>query len=348
MEPTDAPDPSDWTAEGAYLVAPGIHRIPLPMPSDGLRAVNVYAIEDGDKLVLIDAGWALEESQAQLSRSLERIGLAIGDITQFLVTHVHRDHYTQAVTIRRELGAHIALGAEEMPAFTAMNDPKWTPTGPQVAQLRRAGAETVIRDLVASGHGDHFDLTMWEQPDEWLKDRTPIPLSGRELTAVATPGHTQGHMVFVSEAEALLFAGDHVLPHITPSIGFEAAPGSLPLGAYLESLALVRAMPDMILLPAHGPVTGSVHERIDELVAHHDRRLADSLAAVQRGAATAYETARLLTWTRRERAFDDLDPFNQMLATCETAAHLDLLVARGVLVESAEDGLSTYSSAAAP
>ena len=36
----------DWTEAGAFPVAPGVHRIPLPLPMDGLRAVNVYVIED--------------------------------------------------------------------------------------------------------------------------------------------------------------------------------------------------------------------------------------------------------------------------------------------------------------
>ena len=35
----------DWTLPGAYEVADGVHRIPLPLPMDGLRAVNVYALE---------------------------------------------------------------------------------------------------------------------------------------------------------------------------------------------------------------------------------------------------------------------------------------------------------------
>ena len=76
---------------------------------------------------------------------------------------------------------------------------------------------------------------------------------------VATPGHTRGHVVFVDAAAELLFAGDHVLPHITPSIGFEAVPGPLPLGDYMDSLRLVRELPDRRLLPAHGPVSPSVH-----------------------------------------------------------------------------------------
>ena len=40
----------------------GMHRIPLPLPMDGLRAVNVYAIETEDGLTLIDGGWAIEEA----------------------------------------------------------------------------------------------------------------------------------------------------------------------------------------------------------------------------------------------------------------------------------------------
>ena len=41
---------------GVYPVAPGVHRVPLPLPTDGLRAVNVYVIEDDGGLVLIDSG----------------------------------------------------------------------------------------------------------------------------------------------------------------------------------------------------------------------------------------------------------------------------------------------------
>lgn len=33
-----------WVEAGAFEVAPGVYRIPLPLPNDGLRAVNVYAV----------------------------------------------------------------------------------------------------------------------------------------------------------------------------------------------------------------------------------------------------------------------------------------------------------------
>lgn len=41
-------------------MAEGIYRIPLPLPMDGLKAVNVYVIETGEGLTLIDGGWAIQ------------------------------------------------------------------------------------------------------------------------------------------------------------------------------------------------------------------------------------------------------------------------------------------------
>jgi len=45
-----------WTEAGAFPVAEGVHRIPLPLPNDGLRAVNVYVLETADGLVAVDGG----------------------------------------------------------------------------------------------------------------------------------------------------------------------------------------------------------------------------------------------------------------------------------------------------
>jgi glyoxylase-like metal-dependent hydrolase (beta-lactamase superfamily II) len=202
-----------WSRPGAFEVSPAVFRIPLPLPQDGLRAVNVYAIVDGARLVLVDAGWAIDESLEALRTALRGLGFDLADISEFLVTHMHRDHYTQAVAIRRVFGTPISLGEGERMALEAIVD-----------------------------------------------DRARV-----------------------------LFAGDHVLPHITPSIGLEPTLNPLPLGDYLESLALIRARPDAMLLPAHGPVADSVHRRVDEMLDHHERRLTHCAEAVAAGADTAAE-----------------------------------------------------------
>ena len=73
----------------------------------------------------------------------------------------------------------------------------------------------------------------------------------------------------------------------------------------------------------------STHARVDELIAHHGRRLDHTEAAVTAGASTAHQVAEQLRWTRRDRRLAELDQFNQMLAVLETRAHLTLLVAQG-------------------
>jgi glyoxylase-like metal-dependent hydrolase (beta-lactamase superfamily II) len=330
-----------WTRPGVYEVAPGVHRIPLPLPNDGLRAVNVYVLRDETGLVLIDSGWSIPEARETLVAGLDELGSALTDVQRFLVTHVHRDHYQQAVTLRQELGMRVALGEGERDSLEVLREPGRKPLQQQVEALRLLGADR-LADFVEDHLKDaKVDELEWALPDDWLTEGE-VAVGKRALEVVATPGHTRGHVVFHDVASSLLFAGDHVLPTITPSIGFEPVLSPDPHGDFLGSLAKVRARPDAILLPAHGPVTESVHARVDELVAHHGSRLDEIEKAVRTGATTAFESASLLRWTRREHKVEDLDPFNQMLAIAETAAHLELLAAQGRLTVETADGLRRY------
>lgn len=339
----DDPD-GDWTAPGVFRCAPGVYRIPLPLPNDGLRAVNVYAVEDGEGVTLVDSGWALAQAKELLAKALAGLGAGFGDVRRFLVTHAHRDHYTQAVVLRREFGMRVALGRGEQPGFAVLNDPERE--GPtHRRRLRRAGALQLMKILSAMPPQAH-DPDQWELPDEWIEDGAEIEIGegggARRLRAVATPGHTSGHVVFADEPGDLLFSGDHVLPRITPSIGLEPAPPASPLADFLTSLQLVRDRPDAAMLPAHGPTGMRVHQRVDELLEHHSVRLDATLAAVQAGCHTAEDVAGVLGWTRREKRLSELDPFNAMLATLETMAHLDVLVERGLLTHEDVDGVANY------
>lgn len=333
-----------WTEPGAWPVAPGVHRIPLPLPMDGLRAVNVYAIETEDGLTLIDGGWAIDVSRTLLEKGLAEIGAGVGDIRRFLVTHVHRDHYTQAVTIRSEVGSHVSLGLGDKPTLDMIHDDT-VDADPHIAMFEAAGAAHIAEEWRALSAHLEPDLALWGYPDAWLEGDQRFVVGDRTIDAVHTPGHTQGHYVFADTAGDLLFAGDHVLPTITPSIGFEPSLAAQPLGDFMASLARVRELPDLRLLPAHGPIAPSSHARVDELLDHHEERLAQSLAAVRGGAATAYEVAGELGWTRHGRRLPELDVFNAAMATLETRAHLELLRARGAVGSGEVDGVVRYTPA---
>ncbi|MGA2826980.1 MAG: MBL fold metallo-hydrolase [Streptosporangiaceae bacterium] len=332
---------ADWTIPGAYDVGAGVYRIPLPLPQDGLRAVNVYAVRDGDELVLVDSGWAITEARDLLEQAVKLLDASLAGVRRFLVTHVHRDHYTLAVTLRREFGMRITLGRGEAATLRTARDRLAGPWVGLLTQLRRGGADDLCREVV--GAPVQYDVSDWDDPDDWFDAPEEIQVGTGSWQVHPTPGHTRGHVVFVDPARDVMFAGDHVLPRITPSIGFEQQPAELPLRDYLDSLKLVRGLPDRRLLPAHGPVAPSVHARVDELIEHHDIRLHQIDELIDAGAHTASEAARRMLWTRWGRTFAELDLLGRCLAVTETMAHLDVLVHVGRLSRTEADGVACYT-----
>lgn len=348
---TSAADRHAWTEPAVEDLGGRVYRIPLPLPMDALRAVNVYAIADDEGVDLIDGGIALVQARERLTAGLKQLGYELGDIRNFFVTHIHADHYSLAVELRQTLRNVISLGEGERANIEAMHEMARSGAnlmfGRQV--LHRMGADELAAQMRTAGEHErarHPSFPEWDEPDRWLADGAELDLRSRTLRAVHTPGHTRGHVVFHDAGSDIMFAGDHILPHITPSIGFEPARDRLALGDFLTSLHRILALPDARLLPAHGPVTGSSHERVNELLAHHDLRLADTRQAVQSGCATAYEAARAIRWTRHLRRFSELDTMSQFMAVSETAAHLEVLAVRGELIRrSSDEGVDLFQLA---
>jgi glyoxylase-like metal-dependent hydrolase (beta-lactamase superfamily II) len=326
----------------------GIHRIPLPLPGDALTAVNVYALVSPDGVDLIDSGMALVQARERLARALAQLGLGLGDIRNFFITHVHQDHYTLAVELRSTLAGKVSLGEGERVNLEAIRSVHERRSDPGfIEMLYGMGAGHIadqVRGFLAPGLADPRPSLTWSDPDCWLTDGAVLDLGPRTLRAIHTPGHTSGHVVFHDPASGILFAGDHILPHITPSIGFQPNITRTALAEYLSSLQIMLTLPDSRLLPAHGPVCDSTHARVNELLEHHEKRLAQTLEAASAGPVTAFAAASAIPWTRRQRRFTELDPMSQLLAVGETAAHLEVLLARGQLTrQRTPEGIESYA-----
>jgi glyoxylase-like metal-dependent hydrolase (beta-lactamase superfamily II) len=335
-----------WTDPGAHKVARGVHRIPLPLPGDALKAVNVYAVEDGDRLALIDAGWHQEDSWEALRGALGQIGAEPGDVARVLVTHIHHDHYGQAPRLRSEAGATVMLGEGEGRSLNVITDPEERRGADEdrVFRLRQSGAAELIpavEDVMRRHPGD--GLAIWELPDILAPDGYRVELRTRVLEVIATPGHTRGHVSLLDRDARLFFAGDHVLPHITPSLGVEPYGGDgMSLVEFISSLAKVRPLDVDRVLPAHGPDFTGLAARVDALLDHHATRLTHCIESLRRGRTTAYEVAHDLPWTRRERRYEELDLGNRLLALTETVAHLELLAVQGTATAEDRGDLRLY------
>jgi glyoxylase-like metal-dependent hydrolase (beta-lactamase superfamily II) len=336
--------PSEWSHAGTFEVAPDVYRIPLPLPNDGLKAVNIYVILDNQGATLIDSGWAVMGSRDCLDAGLRSINLTFTDIHQFMITHSHRDHLSQAIALRPNYNIPVRLGRGERASMEKLLDPQFVPLSAQFEELLVNGASELVKEIeTITANNGRVERFAWEAPNNWLQEGEVTLRSGRTLAVIETPGHTRGHVVFHDQKAKLLFSGDHILPSITPSIGFEPATSPNPLQDFLRSLAIVRALPDALLLPAHGPIIPSAHKRIDELVDHHRIRLEEIVRVLEVGANTGFDIASRLRWTRHNYPLVELDWFNRMLAICETGAHLSLLVSQKRVSRTISDGVYQYS-----
>jgi glyoxylase-like metal-dependent hydrolase (beta-lactamase superfamily II) len=336
---------SIWSDPAVEEVTPGVYRIPLPIPDNSLHAVNVYAIADGDGFSLIDAGWSVPEAELALEAGLRTLGAELPDIRRFIVTHHHHDHYTLAIRLRQRLGTPVSTGVGEEGIIQGILDGWAYGMSPQFGRLEAAGAHDVVEQIMSmTGFelGFEPDKDAYELPDSWLSEGDRLTVGDLALTVMETPGHTHGHVVLSDVGRGILFSGDHILPHITPSISFESVEPVLPLKSFLESLERVLVLPDLILLPAHGSAGGSSRERARALIRHHEVRLDEVHATIMGGATTAAESAARLLWTRRGRSLRELDTINQMLAVNETQSHLLLLVDQGRLAERRDGRVIVY------
>ena len=98
----------------------------MPIGINHIESVNVYIVEDGDSVTLVDCGmWHPGEPDDGLSilrHALNSRGYVLDDIARIIVTHAHIDHYgmagqTDGTDRRRAAHArHDRSGLRKVPA----------------------------------------------------------------------------------------------------------------------------------------------------------------------------------------------------------------------------------------
>ncbi|SDT51296.1 MBL fold metallo-hydrolase [Actinoplanes derwentensis] len=316
-------------------LAGGLVSVPVPIPNNPLRYTLSYLIPGDDGLVVVDPGWDSDPGWAALLAGLAEAGATAADVTGVVLTHVHPDHHGLTARLRDASGAWVAMHPAERDSMLRDRD-----TAPSVALtgwLRDLHVpQTEINDLLGtfgSAVDEHF--APLADPDVMLGDGDLVPLTGRHIRAIWTPGHTPGHLCLLDTDAQVLLTGDHVLPRISPNIGLQLSGGD-PLGDYLESLAKVTAYDDCEALPGHEYRFHGIAARAAELTTHHRDRCAEIVATVERlGAPGIWPLAAALSWSR---PWSEIGPM-KVAAVAETAAHVELLIKAGTLTrKQAADG----------
>jgi glyoxylase-like metal-dependent hydrolase (beta-lactamase superfamily II) len=139
-------------------------------------------------------------------------------------------------------------------------------------------------------------------------------VGGLTLRVIATPGHTSDSMTFVVEGdEPALLTGDTILGRGTTVV---AHPDG-QLAPYLDSLARLRDLGPMLLLPGHGPVRSDAAALAAAYLTHREKRLDQVRAALAAGDRSAQDVVR--------RVYVDVDPSVWPAAELSVRAQLDYL-----------------------
>jgi glyoxylase-like metal-dependent hydrolase (beta-lactamase superfamily II) len=319
----------------------GIRRLALPTPF-AVGRVNAYLIED-DPLTLVDTGPNSADTLVDLAQELAICGHRIEDLKLIVITHQHMDHFGLVDILAKRSGADVAAldllapwlatFAESMEADDAFAERLMAAHGVP------ADARSVLREVAATFHGWGAAATVTVP----LGDGTRLKLRDRTLTVRHRPGHSPSDTVLHDEDRGILFAGDHLLGHISsnpaitrPLQGPEE-PRPQALVTYIASMERTRADDLAVVLGGHGEPIEDHKDLIGCRLAMHAQRRDKLEGRIRERPSSAYELARQL--------WGNVAVTQAYLTISEVLGHVDLLLNAGRVREvPGADGVTRFEA----
>ena len=314
---------------------------PITMPTPyAVGPVNAYLIE-AEPLTLVDAGINTPESQNAMVLGIAAAGYFAESIERILITHAHPDHYGLVPHLQEVSGATVYFPEREiarvrdrqmlfevgrllmeagMPLELLFKMDQQRKKGP--------GLPKVHDEVVPVRDGDSFHF----ETDE----------GGFGLQALLMPGHTGGHVVYFEPDTRTMFAGDQLLPDVSPNPLLEPSldePGQRrrSLEEYLRSLERMATMDISLAFPGHGSPVTDPKRLIEATIEHHLKRKATVARLLGPEGKTPYEISA--------EVYPNVTGYDTFLAVSEIVAHLDLVVVDGNAVVEERDGVTYYLAA---
>ena len=331
---------------GVLDVAPGVRWVRMGLPF-ALDHINLWLLRDE-----IDgqAGWTIVDSGITNDATKANWEAVFADhldglpVLRLIVTHFHPDHMGLAHWLTERWGVRLWMSATD---YNLARLSSGTTTG--------VGGGAAADFFAAHGVADADSLDKIRARSNYYANMVPavpssyrrlmndsiVQIGGRAWRCIAGYGHAPEHLSLYCEALGLLISGDMVLPRISTNMSvIDVEPEADPLRLYLDSIKQMLALPaDTLVLPSHGkPFTG-LHARVDQLIEHHDERLADVMAACT--AAPCHAAGLLELLFKRK-----LDLHQMTFAMGESVAHLNALWLRGSLLRQlGADGVYRFTAA---
>jgi glyoxylase-like metal-dependent hydrolase (beta-lactamase superfamily II) len=157
------------------------------------------------------------------------------------------------------------------------------------------------------------------RPDLVMREGDVFTGDGFTLEAIETPGHASNHLAFALAQENGLFSGDHVMAWSTTIV----APPDGKMSDYMASLDKLRARDDVVYWPGHGGPLSDPQRFVRGLAVHRRQRETSILVRLAGGDMQIPQIVAAI--------YESLDPRLQGAAALSVLAHLEDMVARGLV-----------------
>jgi glyoxylase-like metal-dependent hydrolase (beta-lactamase superfamily II) len=205
------------------------------------RFVNAYLVREDDGFTLVDT--TLGGAADDLIAAAQAAG---GEIRRIALTHGHSDHAGSVEALKQKLGPSVQVLLGELDA-------------------RILAGEKVVEGKLAGS----WPKVQWA-PDVRLAPGDRVG----SLEAVASPGHTPGHMAFLDTRDRTLIAGDVFTSYgqvaVTNHFYWRfplATMGTWDRAKDVESARALRALDPVLLVVGHGPATAAPGGPMDKAIA---------------------------------------------------------------------------------
>src|SRR4030088_2911508 len=230
-----------------------------------------------------------DESVADITQALVQIGAK--RLRRLVVTHIHPDHFGAAGTFAGEGLADLYIHRLEVP----LAHPRYVELEQLVKEVRTYllvnGVSTEDAEVLSNSQRALSQVVKTAEPAVQLDGAESLQMGRRNLRVEWTPGHSPGHICLYDRQDKLLFAGDHMLPELSPNIGLHPQSTPDPLHEYLDGLRRMAAHEPRLVLPAHGRPFTDASGRVATLVAHHRKRLERVVQIVDGGERSGWQVA---------------------------------------------------------
>ncbi|HXI37450.1 MAG TPA: MBL fold metallo-hydrolase [Burkholderiales bacterium] len=260
-------------------VAPGARWLRMPLPFQ-LDHINLWMLEDGDGVTIVDTGIGNEETRALWEKIVSG-----KNVRRIIVTHYHPDHAGNAAWLAEKFGVELWMTQGEYLTAHAVRAANAGYTSDAVLEVfRRNGLDEARLGAMVTRRNRYAALVPdFPQSYRRVIEGDRIRVGAHDWRVMVGYGHAPEHMSLYCRELNVLIAGDMLLSTISTNVSvWSVDPEGDPLRLFLESIARYRELPaDVLVLPSHGKPFRGAHARVSQLEQHHQERFGDLMPCLE-------------------------------------------------------------------